>query len=462
MRLASFGDPALHTDEEFYFFVGQKILDGFVPYVDIWDRKPPGLFLLYAGFAAISRNVLSYQIAAWLSASLTAFTISRIVSIWTGWRGQFFAGLVYLACLQATGGFGGQSPVFYNLPMALAALLIARSLPELREGNIPRRVYGAILLCGLALTIKQVTIAESLFLGGFALATAIRGGLKQPLKYLALLGLIGAAPFAAFGLAYALAGHWPQFYQAMVLSNFAKQHYAATIIWQSAARMIVANIPVLILAIAGHRIMKPSLERQYATGWLLAAIVGVVLVPNFYWHYALPLFVPLVVLAASMLDRPLTGPLCGSALAAILTLQSASFDFALHRQARADLEKLAASAIAHNPTGTMLVYDGPVILYEMTGAKFLSPLVFPWHLTERNEAQSSGTDARNELLRILGKHPGVIVLADRLRSITQDEEGRRIVERYVHINCRLVDAKITRESRRRDMMQVWGDCRGML
>ena len=45
LRAPTFGDPALHTDEEFYFYVGQQMLDGRLPYVDIWDRKPFGFFL---------------------------------------------------------------------------------------------------------------------------------------------------------------------------------------------------------------------------------------------------------------------------------------------------------------------------------------------------------------------------------------------------------------------------------
>jgi len=46
------------------------------PYVDLWDRKPPGLFALYYLFAGISRSVLSYQLAGWVSVALTLRSFS--------------------------------------------------------------------------------------------------------------------------------------------------------------------------------------------------------------------------------------------------------------------------------------------------------------------------------------------------------------------------------------------------
>ena len=48
IRLPNFGDPTYHIDEAFYLFVGQQMHDGLLPYADVWDRKPAGLFVLFA------------------------------------------------------------------------------------------------------------------------------------------------------------------------------------------------------------------------------------------------------------------------------------------------------------------------------------------------------------------------------------------------------------------------------
>ena len=67
-----FGDTNYFNDEYFYFQAGMRMHDGLLPYVDIWDRKGPGLFLTYWLTAFFSRSVIAYQPAALLSAAATA------------------------------------------------------------------------------------------------------------------------------------------------------------------------------------------------------------------------------------------------------------------------------------------------------------------------------------------------------------------------------------------------------
>ena len=60
VRAIAFGNPVVHVDEEFYFVTAQRMLDGALPYVDIWDRKPIGLFLIYLPAAAYGGNLPFY------------------------------------------------------------------------------------------------------------------------------------------------------------------------------------------------------------------------------------------------------------------------------------------------------------------------------------------------------------------------------------------------------------------
>ena len=46
-RSATFGNPLVDMDDQFYWLVGRSWWDGHWPIVDIWDRKPVGLFLIY-------------------------------------------------------------------------------------------------------------------------------------------------------------------------------------------------------------------------------------------------------------------------------------------------------------------------------------------------------------------------------------------------------------------------------
>src|SRR5438874_1960984 len=72
-RIWLFGDPVIQVDEQFYLLAGDRILQGAIPYVDIWDRKPIGIFLLYAGIRMLGgEGIYQYQLAATFAAGLTA------------------------------------------------------------------------------------------------------------------------------------------------------------------------------------------------------------------------------------------------------------------------------------------------------------------------------------------------------------------------------------------------------
>ncbi|WP_292923223.1 hypothetical protein [Novosphingobium sp. SCN 63-17] len=65
LRGATLGYPIIHADEQFYLLVGDRMLHGAVPFVDIWDRKPIGLFLLYGAIRLLGGDgILQYQLVA--------------------------------------------------------------------------------------------------------------------------------------------------------------------------------------------------------------------------------------------------------------------------------------------------------------------------------------------------------------------------------------------------------------
>ena len=65
LRMPHFGDPLYQIDEQFYLLVGDRMLHGAIPFVDIWDRKPIGLFLLFAAIRLLPGDgILAYQLVA--------------------------------------------------------------------------------------------------------------------------------------------------------------------------------------------------------------------------------------------------------------------------------------------------------------------------------------------------------------------------------------------------------------
>lgn len=457
LQAATFGDTNRHADELFYFLVGQRMHDGLLPYVDVWDRKPFGLFLVYYVIAGVSRSVLAYQIAACLAAGLAAWLIAAIVREFASWRGGLFAALAYLLILGPFEGATGQAPDFYNPLIASAALLILRERERLARGELTARVYLAMLIGGLAITVKQTSAVEAIWLGLYALWLA-RGARFLPslVRTVGAFALIGAAPALAIAAGYALAGHWPEFWHAMVTSNLAKGRSDGEA--HRALGIALAAAPLAGAAIAGL-VGRGGRGRPFLTGWIVAALLGFLAVPNFYPHYFLPALVPLAAASGLLFER--------SRLRLPLLIGLALYSFLWHAPWRRDWAQASAHSMgelaqlvrAHDGGGGLLVFDGPAYLYALTGKSFLSPLVFPHHLNHAIEADVSHLRTGAEIDRILARRPGVVVMAVLPSNRPVNADSRAKVLAYVRSACRLAGVVNLAEGPFATPIAVFGDCR---
>lgn len=465
LRVATFGDPNLHVDETFYFLVGEEMHKGAIPYVDIWDRKPLGLFLLYYLIVGIWDNVIAYQAAASLFAGATAFVIARIAMRWSNWQGAVFAGLSYLLMLSPLHGFGGQAPVFYNLFIASSAFLLLQSRPALIAGKLPAGAILAMLLGAIAISVKQTAVLEAAFFGIVATLAIWRSPLSRQVavRRILALALIGAAPTLLITAFYALSGHWYEYWQAMVTSNFAKQKPSWLAIGARSVPIILKLDALLCMAALGLSV--PTLltaeqpDRKFIVCWLLAALAGFLAVPNFYLHYALPLLVPLCVASSLFLGRKIFGWLGMAAvlITALHFFNSVSFEYS--HQSSSSMKAMAQAIDESDHGKGLLVFDGPVLLYPMTGNRPLSPLAFPLHMNHGLETNVSHLDTQTEIERVIRLQPGAVVLSFVVRNMPPNGEGRALVLDYVKHHCRLVAVEISYEAVRSDLITVYGDCR---
>lgn len=416
-RIVSWWNPVAHVDDQFYMLAGYDLLHGRWPYIDIWDRKPLGLFILYAGIAAIGgKSVLVMNLIATAFAAATAVVIRQIALRFAPPAAAALGALTYLLVIPLYGGQNGQTPVFYNLLIVGSMLLLLRAEEDGTASAIARNSLLSMLLCGLAMTIKQVNVAEGCFFGLSYLYLFYRAGKSSPaiMGWAAIMIAVALAPTAMDYVIYRVAG--PEQAQAFLYANFVSifQRKSFPVISRlaSASYFFLYLFPLLGMAIAGFvrlwRTMPNRLSTRLLTGWMISALIGYVLVPSFYDHYALPIIVPLSVIAAINYGRDI-GALYFLAYAFFCIYPGQIIDWPGNRQRAAQYERIRDMVDRARGSGCVFVADGPSRLYldfpECRPTKYL----FPDHLVLVVEANAIGTDPRRELKRILDQHPAVIV-----------------------------------------------------
>ena len=417
LRAHDFGNPIIHVDEQYYLLVGDRMLHGAVPYVDLWDRKPVGLFLIFAAIRLLPGDgILAYQLVATLFAAATAWLVARGGRM-LGARpaAALMAGAAYILWLSLLSGRGGQSPVFYNLFTASAAILTLR-LPMLAEARATRAIVlngaAACLLAGLAIQTKYTPVVEGAFFGAVHLWYLHRAGatLRLCIGAALLWMLLGILPTGLVVAEYWRRG--PAVFDAFWFSNFAsvslRKGYPAAKIAARLAGTGAQLLPFIVCTVIALRQRPMAPERWIAFGWLAAALIAFAMIGAFFDHYALPLMLPLAMIAAPVLDRHRAAPIALIGYGLILFVARVLLPPTDASSARA----VAQVMKANDRGGCPYVFAGDSVLYLLADACIPTRYAFPSTLAYDAERGASGADEVAELHRILATRPPVIVTMD--------------------------------------------------
>jgi len=432
-RAIWFGDPVADFDEQLYSFIGWRMSEGELPFVDWWDRKPFGLFAIYAvAHALFGPGPLAYQLVAFgfalAGAVLTYYLARRLV----GRFSAMMASAISTMLLSAYASYSGQSEVFFlPLMLGMATLLVDPDHP-----NFTRRAMGAMLLGGLALQVKYTVLPQCTFFGLYALWVEHRRGAALPrlARLATAFAALGLLPSVLVGLFYAAIGEFDAFLFANVLSFFdrmpAPQGRWAPDHWLGVS-------PLAILAAGGfYAAFRMKRPEPFATwlffcGWAAATLATVLLPGTVYLYYYAALAAPAALVALPLLDRraPLRvfpALVLSAGFFALLALPD-RYAYSLEERQAAD--DLAAAIAPHVGTreDCLWLWDGPTALYRMTNSCVPTKFVYPDHLNNALETGALGVDQAGEVARILATRPGAIVTASSPMTI-QNEEATALVE----------------------------------
>jgi hypothetical protein len=411
VRAQTFGNPVLGYDEQFYLLVGDRMLHGAVPYIDIWDRKPIGLFSIYAAIRAVGGDgIIQYQLAACGCVIATAWLIQRAGERLSDRFGGLIAACLYILWLNFVEGEGGQAPVFYNLPVALAAMIVWRATTT--RCRIMASGAAAMVLVGLAIQIKYTVVFEGAFFGCVLLWTRYQATRSFSALWVPALLWVGLAlaPTALVAAWYAHIGALQPFVFANFLSQFGRPR--SPMIPQAIGFLTICGImlPLLVPLWLGRR--HWPVGARFFVAWLAAAFAGMIALGSFLSpHYLQPVLVPLTILSAPFFAHVRHRRRVAVATLVVFLLIGQIVLFAIYAGKGGRREALLVAAAARPAHGCIYVYDGFPALYMLTHSCLPTRFAFPGMLNTASEAsvRAIGVDPSAEERRILATRPEVIV-----------------------------------------------------
>jgi hypothetical protein len=428
VRAPYLGDPAADHDEQLYSLIGKLWQDGMIPYADLWDRKPAGLFLLFRLLHVVGGpSPWAYELFGLACTMLAGWQVWHLARGFGNRLGALTVTVLFLLNIPLFLVHLGQAETFL-LPILLGQLMLVRRAYASNNLRDVMLLLAAVMLAGgVALQIKYSVLPFCMAVGAIALHRLWRMNLSGAQMVLALAGFtaIGLLPTIVAAAYFAAHGALTPFIEANFLSIFRRGPLPDDLADHFRIHMTVAAFPLCIFALLGNAEARRLLEscdptlRILLVVFVLAGFVTVVGLGDPYIHYFGPLLPFLCLLATPFFSFSSSHRLFAG-IAVILAIICAQFPEQMertrsHRAAIAELTHAIRSNIRHDEQ--LFVAAGPAVLYATTDQRPPSTIVYPDHFTNPREVNAMMLDIESELARVLDTRPAAIVVTNDMNFV---------------------------------------------
>lgn len=393
-------------DASVFLVTGWRMGHGDLPYVDTWDHKPPGIYVV-DWVADVLLGWLDPWLAVWLTTvvavALTGLAVSRLLARHDSGRLATVGGLAVVVglghhLLSLGGGLTEQ--------VAVLPATVAVSLATAASGR--RQWLAAGLLLGVAGTTSfqlAPAAAACLFL---ALRQRRQGRRVAAAWLLTGMGAVGLLVIFALGLSGAASAA----YDAVVAYVSAYRQIGSPGLGSAAGwgflSLLFLVIPAAFGVLALRRVDGARRELCLAAiGWILGALVVVLLTGRLYGHYLAPLAVPLTILGvtglrdiASRSRNLLAGRvasvaiMAGCLLSVAVGLVGGQMELRIvQRTAPAAREVSAFLAANARAGGSLFVWGNQPYLYRLAGLRPAAGFIYLYPLSTPGYAGPAMIDA---------------------------------------------------------------------
>lgn len=370
-------DAQLNWDEELYWQVAYAWKDGRLPYVDIFDHKAPLIYVLQLIYSGFSGSIWLFRASATLLLATSAACFGS--AMWPERRdlAAAFTFLVLLT-LSAFGCLGVNSEILYTPYILLTGACLLRGT-----------ILPAALAAAFAVNIKYPVGLDII---GVMLFACLAGRLARPkaIWFFAAFGLTASLIWLAFyayfrprgvdlvettisvNLAHAVSERRPLL---EALGTYAVTRF-----------VIVASGLTLWGFLSGARPDRPV--RWGLLAWAAASLVQATITGKTYYHYFIPVYLPLCALMVSHWQhrQPIRWRAASLTLGAVLTLVLLGDAIGRYRDFAKAREQLTGGVCQQLRGRTVYVADELLATYricDLTPGKYMfPPFVFQPHFVQ--------------------------------------------------------------------------------
>ena len=414
-------------DATAYAIIGHGLLNGQTLYTDIWDHKPPVIYITYAA----AEILLGYspQTIVFLNIFVSLLVMFGLFYAGKAGRGGIVSGLWAAALwVIVSGSFAIEArdpntEVFINACVIWAFALLAKNRTD---GFAAKHLIFLGLLFTLGSFFKPVVVAYALFLMCAHIAFPHRGAAnrKKALIDALIIGAIGAIGWILMFGYFAATNRFEIFYKTIVAYN---SHYSGNILTNIIAPLRGRSellldfmnplagcvIVGLILAFIHNRRQAALLAAFVASTWIAIALPG-----RFYTHY-FQLWLPALsvgsgwaighIAVSERILLRLASYAAGIALVGILIFHQISpYQSALAKDWTPFINPplVAGEATARQINSlltedeTFLLWGNTPNLYFLSGRKPPTAILFQQHLNESSVSETLTNRVKDDLARV--------------------------------------------------------------
>jgi 4-amino-4-deoxy-L-arabinose transferase-like glycosyltransferase len=270
-RFPFFFRDVISWDESTFILMGQAILDGHLPYVTLFDVKPP---LLFAFFAAViwigGKSILAIRLAGMLCVWVVAcFTYQSARQLWNA-RAGAIAGLLYVVASAVIAHGNGQATMSETVALVP---LVGSLLVLWRTSSTPWRFFLAGALIAVAAMVRSNLIVVAFAVGIWVLWSQRKLPLREiagaVLAYCIGGGLVVLLIFLPYYAAHQGSLFWDAVFVAPTLYSSGQLGPAAVIVRQVKNALGIFPGPWF-----------PNSENLLGLGIWLPAVIGLALTLN--------------------------------------------------------------------------------------------------------------------------------------------------------------------------------------